>query len=378
MKIGFFTFFFPRITETFILNKITKLIDTGIDIRIIAIADPSEYKAIEDRELEKLVHPDVVKYKLLDRVIYIPLVSGRPDIKLINETIHNLDLDLVHFQWSGLADWVLSETDFDLPIITNFHEFVIPKNWPRQVSTFQTIYNKSDLILPVSDYIHKFIVNSGCPPEKVITHHVGIEIEKFIPNHSFKNTPVNFLTVAGLIEKKGYEDSIVVIKNLSNMGLEVVYNIVGDGILREKLELLVSDLGLNDRVNFLGKMTQDQVIEQYRNCDIFIHPSVTAPDGSHEGIPTSIMEASACELPIISTFHTGIPELVENNISGYLSQEHDVKDLTEKAKLLVESKDLRIKMGMEGRKIVNEKFNVDVLTKEVIVLYSKLINSNLS
>lgn len=372
MRVCFFTYFFPRITETFILNKITKLLDLGVDVQILAIANPRTNKAVEDRDLETITHNDIDNYNLMSRVTYIPKVSGEFNFDGIEQAIDMINPDIIHFQWSGLADHVFQQLSFDIPTITNFHEFNLPSNW-RQVSSFQNIYNNSSLVLPVSNYLHQLIITDGCSPNKIITHHVGVDIQKFVPSINKTDGVLTFLTVAGLLEKKGYEDAIKVMSNLRHQGIEFRYKIIGDGVLMNILMELVSTHQLTEKVTFLGKLKQEDVITHYQSSDIFIHPSVTASDGSHEGIPTSIMEASACELPIVSTVHTGIPELVQNNKSGYLSPEHDIDSLTRTTLKLVENKKMRQQFGKEGRGIVSSQFNINILTSDVLDIYKKLI-----
>lgn len=372
MRICFFTYFFPRITETFILNKITKLLDCGIDVQILAIYDSRSHKAAEDRDFETEVHGDVAKYRLTGKVTYIPKIDCEFDYCEIQKQIARIKPDIIHFQWSGLAEHVFKKLSFDVPVITNFHEFNLPSSW-RQVRSFQNIYRNSDLILPVSDYLHNLIDKDGCASNKIITHHVGVDIDRFVPVNKVSRNSIKFLTVASLLEKKGYEDSLKVISILKNLGLDVEYVIVGDGILKDKLIKLVDEYKLRNVVTFLGKLTQENTIKQYQLSDIFIHPSVTAVDGSHEGIPTSLMEASACGLPVVSTFHTGIPELVKSSRSGYLVCEHDTVGLTDAALKLAENENVRNKFGREGRNIIASKFNIKKLTLDVIDIYTNLI-----
>jgi len=374
MKILFFTFFFPRITETFIINKIISLLKQGVDVQIMAMADPSKHKAVEDRKPEKIIHSDVFKYNLLERTTYIKMINDKPDYRTIKQYFLKNNLDLVHFQWSGLADWILSKIDFSMPVITNFHESVIPKNWPRKVDEFQTIFTKSSLILPVSIFIKNHLQEQGCPTPKLQTHHMGVDINMFkVTKQIKKANEIVFLTVAGLLEKKGHQDALRVMKKIKDQGVNFKYYIVGDGVLREKLEKFVEDNNLQKNVIFTGKIVQQKVLKYYHKSHIFIHPSVTASDGSHEGIPTTIMEASACELPIISTIHTGIPELVIDGKTGFLSREHDIEKMTQDALILVKNTALRKRMGKAGRRIVVRYFNVDKLTLKAIQIYKSYI-----
>ena len=145
--------------------------------------------------------------------------------------------------------------------------------------------------------------------------------------------------------------------------------------MKTEYERLIRKGGIKDIVIFLGKLTQDRVVLEYQNSDIYIHSSMLSSEGDDEGIPTAIIEAQSCSIPIISTRHTGIPEVVQHGVSGYLSAENDINDLSTNLSRLVSNQNLREKMGKSGRKIVVDKFNVDTLTQNMITIY-KNIQSN--
>ena len=109
-----------------------------------------------------------------------------------------------------------------------------------------------------------------------------------------------------------------------------------------------------------------------RRSDIFVAPSVVAEDGDMEGVPVSIMEAMACGIPVVSTLHSGIPELVRDRVTGYLVPERDVDSLARVLTRLVEEPRLRRKMGMAGRGVVERGYDQDRLNDRLVELLAEM------
>ena len=152
--------------------------------------------------------------------------------------------------------------------------------------------------------------------------------------------------------------------------------VVGDGPLRSELEGLVRDCGVADRVRFTGSLPRTRVAELLASSDVFVAPSVTAADGDIEGIPVSIMEAMAVGLPVVSTRHSAIGELVAHDVSGFLAAEHDVPALTRALAILAADASLRERMGAAGRAIIAREFDATELTARLEAMYAGLLGSN--
>ncbi len=376
MKIIIFTNFFPKISETFTLNRITRLIDSGIDIKIFAIKNPAIVKACEDNFLETIVHPDVDKYHLMDLVQYFPKNSGGfLNYEIIKDAIDRYNPDIVHIQWGNLGEDLLSNIVFSDPTMVTFHSYIAPRTWKVVDQGFDAVFKKARFILPVSNYIREGLIKMGCDPAKVIVHHMGVDTKKFSPKQKLETEIISLLSVGSFIEKKGFQDALQAVGLLPKEILKNIrYHIVGDGPMKDEYLKMIQQYRLENVVSFLGKLTQDKVIEQYQSSDIYLHPSVMSSEGDDEGIPTVIMEAQACGLPIISTMHTGIPEIVKHAESGYLSEEHDIMDLRDNLTKLITDRDKRMKMGECGREIVLDDFNVDKLNHEMIEIYKNILN----
>ena len=142
--------------------------------------------------------------------------------------------------------------------------------------------------------------------------------------------------------------------------------IAGDGPLRAELETLAATLGVGERVAFLGSVVRDEVWRRLREADAFVLASVTSAKGDMEGLPVSLMEAMAVGVPVVSTRHSGIPELVEDDVSGLLANERDVDGLAACISRLVEEPALAERLAKRGRETVASGFNLQKWNEHLI------------
>lgn len=130
--------------------------------------------------------------------------------------------------------------------------------------------------------------------------------------------PFRILSVGRLVPKKGYDDVLVALKLLEKMGVDFQFDHIGSGEDKDKIEALADALGLERRATFHGTLPHEQVIAFYRRSHAFVLACKTAPDGDRDGIPNVLVEAMAVGVPVVSTRHSAIPELVEDGVSGTL------------------------------------------------------------
>jgi colanic acid/amylovoran biosynthesis glycosyltransferase len=173
-----------------------------------------------------------------------------------------------------------------------------------------------------------------------------------------------------LVEKKGLEFAIRAFAKVREKQANMRYDIIGDGPLRPKLEKLIDELGLRGEVVLRGAMDQSAVRETLRTSDIFILASVTASDNDQEGTPVSLLEAQASAVPVLATFHGGIPEIVAHNETGLLAPERNEKALANHLQFLVDHPDVRERMGSHGRNFIADNFSEAQAIKELVTVYS--------
>ncbi|HEU4643494.1 MAG TPA: glycosyltransferase [Gemmatimonadaceae bacterium] len=365
MRIAMILSDFPTLSETFILGQITGLLDRGHDVDIYA----------EHRGSGTKIHPDVHRYRLLQRArwqpeipdnlleravrgagLFVQLAARDPRRALAAVNVRRngrsarsgrlifmatpfagrapYDAVLCHFGPMGrkgvaMRDWGLVRGK----VATVFHGFDVSSILAEEGSeAYAWLFERGDLFLPVSDYWRSRLVAVGAPPERTVVHRMGIDGARFdfkIRALSDGDATVRCISIARLIEKKGIEYAIRAVAALRAQGLQVEYRVIGEGPLQAELEGLIVELGAGSYVHLLGSRTQDAVRAELMASHIFLAPSVTAANGDMEGIPVSLMEAMATGMPVISTRHSGIPELVEDGVSGFLVPERDVPALSD-------------------------------------------------
>ncbi|MBC1604064.1 glycosyltransferase [Paenilisteria rocourtiae] len=354
-KVLFFVTEFPTLSETFILNQMTGAIDLGHDVTILALKRGDTIH----------MHADVTLYSLLNKVVYVDLPDDKRKrvcqsivcgikapirtAKLLNrkkygaiinslqpvlvaQKVPKQDFDIViaHYGNVGLVASILQDQDILRgKLLTFFHGYDVTRTIQQKGATFYTFLFLSDtVLLPISDFWAERLVHLGAKKEKVHVHHMGIDTNTFQMQSLKAIQPtLQLLLVARLTEKKGISDAIHAVRFLQNHGIDTVLHIVGDGENRLILEETVQRLELQKQVQFHGFLNQMQVKEHFNVSDIFILPSVIAKDGDMEGIPVSLMEAMAQGKPVISTIHSGIPELVIHGKTGFLVPERDAEAL---------------------------------------------------
>ena len=181
------------------------------------------------------------------------------------------------------------------------------------------------LVLVRSESLRRAVVDLGCDPKKIEIQRTGIPLEEFpfrdraVP----KNGEWQFVQAGRLIEKKGLPVTLRAFSTFLKQHPNAMLTIAGEGPLLSELQKFARELGIADRVSFTGFVSQEQLREIYYRSHIFVHPSQTGRDGNQEGIPNSMLEAMATGLPVFATEHGGIPEAIENGVSGVLVPERD-------------------------------------------------------
>lgn len=200
--------------------------------------------------------------------------------------------------------------------------------------------------------------NAGGTPIHVI--HAGIDTAAYpfrargIPAEG----PVKALTVASLQQYKGHA---VLLHAMAQGGPAVermTLDLIGDGVLRAELEGLVDQLGLGDRVRFLGSCSEHHVRAALADADLFVLPSIVADDGQMEGLPVALMEALASGVPTISTSLSGIPEIVVDGETGMLAAPGDAADLNSTLTSMIERGPSAITLAQAGRTLVTGEFDL--------------------
>ena len=410
MRVAFLVWRFPILSEAFILNQITGLIDRGHEVHIYALAGRPKGT--------KKVHPAVEKYNLLARTYYAPERPTSPwlcflkGLWLLLANLHKNSLrclQLLHFKDLGNATkfWkrfyraiaLLEANSYDIvhcqfgtlgPIGLMFREagFLSGKlvtifrgiDISRYVKeagedAYQELFVKGDFFLANCEFFRQRAVNLGCNLQKIVVHGSGIDCQKF--NFKVRRSPkdnrIRIATIGRLVEKKGIEYAIQAVAWVSQLHPNIEFLIIGDGPLKTQLQQSIDRLGAGNFIKLLGWKQQQEIVAILDTCHLFVAPSVTAADGNQDAPVNTLKEAMAMGLPVVSTYHGGIPELVEDGTSGFLVPERDPEAIAEKLAALIEHPELWERFGRAGRARVEEKYDMNGLNDELVEIYQTLL-----
>lgn len=403
MRTAVVTTYFPSVSQTFVLDQITGLIARGHDVDIYALAPEPNSAAVV---------PRAERHPLADRTHYQPrtprrslgialgipaLLAGawRGRAKEALRTARRApgrlsvlyegapflgrgpyDAILCHFGTNGQR--ALRVRDAGMvkgPIVTAFHGADMSRHIRiHGPATYSDLFARGDLFLPVSAFWANRLQELGCPPERIVVHHMGIDLARFrftVPRMPTSDQPVRVVCVARLVEKKGLPYAIRAVAASRRDGVDLVLDIVGDGPLRAELESLIAELGMSNAIRITGARARDDVARIMAAAHLFAAPSVIARDGDMEGIPVALMEAMASGVPVVATRHSGIPELVEDKVSGLLVAERDTEALGAAFRWLVDHPDRWLPMATAAHEAVEQRYNGATLTDELVALLER-------
>ncbi|WP_308063940.1 colanic acid biosynthesis glycosyltransferase WcaL [Escherichia marmotae] len=406
MKVGFFLLKFPLSSETFVLNQITAFIDMGFEVEIVALqkgdtqnthAAWTQYNlAAKTRWLQdepqgkvaKLRHRasqtlrgihrkntwqalNIKRYGAESRNLILSAICGRV------ATPFHADVFIAHFGPAGVTAAKLRELGVIRgKIATIFHGIDISSREVLNHYTpeYQQLFRRGDLMLPISDLWAGRLQKMGCPREKIAVSRMGVDMTRFSPRPvKAPATPLEIISVARLTEKKGLHVAIEACRQLKEQGVAFRYRILGIGPWERRLRTLIEQYQLEDMVEMPGFKPSHEVKAMLDDADVFLLPSVTGADGDMEGIPVALMEAMAVGIPVVSTLHSGIPELVEADKSGWLVPENDARALAQRLAAFSQlDTDELAPVIKRAREKVEHDFNQQVINRELASLLQAL------
>ena len=292
-----------------------------------------------------------------------------------------------HYGVSGY-DFLSYKKRLKIPLITTFYGYdvnMLPMLDPRWRIRYQQLFLKGDLFLTEGNFMKSCLVKLGCEEKKVVVQHLGVDLERirFEPRTYKEGEELKILISGSFREKKGipYAIEAIGIFGRKHPGVKIKVTILGDsaGQPREEREKKwifekIREFGLGEVVRHLGYQPHAVFVEELYKNHIFLSPSVTSSDGDTEGgAPVSIIEASASGMPVISTFHCDIPEVIINDQTGYLVHERDVNSLIGKMELLLKNVSLWGKIGRAARRHIEGKYDLKKQIEAQERIYDRLI-----
>ena len=294
--------------------------------------------------------------------------------KLTHETVRDQDtramvsflddqnIDVVLAEYGPTATTVMEAcSDSRVPLIAHFHGWDAYSDYMLEgyKSQYDALFRIASVIIAVSAHMKQQLISLGAPPEKVVHNACGADIK-----HGHKANPGSagnrFVMVGRLTYKKAPLTTIEAFFMVRQKYPDATLDIVGDGPLLSEVKERINRLGLESAVILHGSQPHEFVISVLSKARCFVQHSVAAEDGDHEGTPVGVLEAMVMGLPIVSTKHGGIMDVIEDGVTGFLVEEHDLEAMAEKMMSILASDSLATSIGENAALRASEQYTSEV------------------
>jgi colanic acid/amylovoran biosynthesis glycosyltransferase len=395
-KLAYIVSRFPKLTETFVLNEILALEAEGVSIELFpllrerqAVQHPEARRWSDRAHFHRFVSSSIVAAQLYhirrnpkryfglwaevlrgtwgSRNFFLGAIGILPKCVRFAYDMQRLGITHVHAHFANhpaLAAFIIHRLT-GIPYSFTAHGSDL--HVERRMLNVKVA--NSAFTVTISNYNRELIHQEcGASAEgKVVVVHCGIDPSTFSARtERLTHNVLRIVCVGSLEEVKGHAYLIEACRMLRDHGVEFRCELVGDGPLRKELLHRIKVAGLQNDVVLHGGLPRQRVAELLQSADIAVLASVMTERGKREGIPVALMEAMACELPVVSTRISGIPELVEDGVTGFLVPPRDGQSLFEALLKLAADPKARRKLGRAGRQKVLAEFNLYANTQQLL------------
>lgn len=247
-----------------------------------------------------------------------------------------------------------------IPLVVHFHGYDASRRniLAEYEEPYRMLFQDAAGVVVVSEPMRRRLEALGAPPHKIYYNPYGVDCRLFYGGDPATSGPI-LLAVGRFVEKKAPQITISAFAIVQREYPEAQLRMIGDGPLLEPCRDLVSKLGLENAVHFLGAQPPEVVTSEMRQARAFVQHSVEASDGDSEGLPNSILEAGATGLPVVATRHAGIPEAVLHGETGLLVEEGDVQAMAVGMHTLLRDSELADRLGKNARQRISTHFSRD-------------------
>lgn len=403
LKVAYIMSRFPKITETFILYEMLAMQKQEIQVEVypllrekVDVMHPEAEQFVEAAHFQPFISLPIIRANLYflrkkPRVYLATLwdllranwgsfgfFTGAlgifPKVVLFAYQMKAENIDHVHAHFAShpaAAGFIIRRL-VDIPYSFTAHG----SDLHRDRHMLCEKVNEAAFVVPISDYNRELIL-SECQKNhqgKVTVIHCGVDTDVFrfrsdkTPYEKAEN-PFMILCIGTLHEVKGQAYLIEACRKLQDRGIDFKCNFVGDGPDMKSLAVLVDKAGLSEKIIFHGRQTRDEIARLLQDADVLAAPSVPTRDGRREGIPVVLMEAMGSGVPVVASNISGIPELVEDNVTGLLVPPRDATSLANAIECYIADPGLRRRLGQAGRERVVGDFDLNKNAVKLAILF---------
>jgi glycosyltransferase involved in cell wall biosynthesis len=312
---------------------------------------------------------------VLDRLRTGLLRDPRPWL----EPLRARGVRLVHAHFAPDAAYALPlARALGVPLIVTLHGFDVtradasllasgraPLIW--SVLVRRALQREAAAFVAVSQSIANRALERGFPADRLHVLPIGVDLAALTPGD--EHDPGLIVLAGRLVEKKGVGIALQALAILVQRGLDVRLRIIGDGPLRRPLETQARTLGVSHRATFTGALPHAATLAEIRRAAVVIVPSLRARDGDEEGLPTVLVEALACGVPVVASDSGGAREAVSDGAEGFLVPPGDAAALAARIKQVLTTPDLRPRLSTQARRTAETRFDLARQTAALETLY---------
>lgn len=266
-----------------------------------------------------------------------------------------------------------------VPLVVHFHGYDASERavLEQHSASYRIMFEQAAAVVAVSRAMQSKLIALGASREKVHYNPCGIDCEEFEAGDAGAQPPV-FLAVGRFVEKKAPQLTLKAFSEVWRACPEARLRMIGDGPLLDECRELAHELGIEQAVTFLGAQLHDIVREEMRRARCFVQHSVEAPNGDSEGTPVGVLEAGASALPVVSTRHAGIPDVVVEGETGLLVDERDVAAMAAHMLRLAREPELAKQLGQAARLHIAGNFSEEQSLHRLWTIISNTIRTSAS
>lgn len=372
---------FSKLSETFIYDYVTSLQNQKVDVEVCTFNHINK----QERTFEPVTRVSLPWWNMgrIWRIVCDTLLGKDSETSAwplyqqkLKKRFLNRKPDVLHAHFGPMGVLLAPVAEeLEIPLVVTFYgydisEIVRQEFWQK---AYRELAEVVSYVTVLSEEMKDRAIEIGFREDQIKVIHLGTRVDK-ITYHTPSYPITKFLSIGRLAEKKGHLDTLKAFNMvLDRSDRSLQFNIVGGGELHPELEEFIKANNLQDHIQLLGQLPHSEVVEQLRQADAFVLNSKTAASGDKEGTPTVLVEAQAAGLPCISTFHSGIPEIIPEENHRFLAEEGNIDQIVFNMMELLNASEKEVKKISElGRKRVEQAFDVAGEAAKFKNLYKEL------
>jgi glycosyltransferase involved in cell wall biosynthesis len=280
------------------------------------------------------------------------------------------DVDIISSQWwipGGLVGWMVSLLS-NKPLFVTLHgtDLRILKGSRVLKPLAKNVFKRAKGVSCVSSFLKNYLIESDLMDEdKIKVLPMPVDIERFKPREFIKKEKKTILCVARFTKQKGLDYLIQAVRALFDRKLDFETKIIGGGPEKGRLQKKIKELGLSERVFLLDGISQEELFSYYVESDLCVLPSI------EEGFGLVLVEAQLCRRPVIGTSSGGIPDIIEDEITGLLVRPKDPVHLAEAIEKILKDQSFAEKLAERGYRSAVSKFSPEAIQEKFLDFVKK-------